>query len=340
MKHILKLDIPLLLPNIESLRDQCVELLNERIRDCRGIEEAHIDKKNGQAVFCLHYDPNLLSLERVKRIAEEAGAEVTKRYLSEILTLKGLDCTDCAMSIEHILGRMPGIITVSVNYAAEKMRVEYDSTLIAHDEIVRRIQWMGYEVEEEKPKGWIRNNWELVLSLFAGFFLVTGFFGERFLGLPRTIAIGAYILSYLAGGYDATRHGIKSVIHLRFDIDFLMVAAAVGAAVLGEWPEGAFLLFLFSTGHALEHYAMGRARRAINALGQITPKTARVKRDNSEFELPVEELQRGEVVVVMPGERIPIDGTIKEGSSSVDQSPITGESIPVEKENQCLRRLP
>src|SRR5690606_2624340 len=106
---------------------------------------------------------------------------------------------------------------------------------------------------------------------------------------------------------------------------------ATGAALLGEWTEGAFLLFLFSLGHAGEHYALDRARRAVNALGELMPKTARVKRGDEIVELPVEQLLVSDVVVVRPGDRIPVDGSIALGRSSIDQSAITGESVPVEK---------
>ncbi|RMF84989.1 MAG: cadmium-translocating P-type ATPase [Nitrospinota bacterium] len=331
-EKILQLEIPVLLPAIADNRDQCVERLTERIANYyKGITRVHVDRKDGEALLCLHYDPNLVSLEWVRRVAEEAGAEVTRRYQHETLPVTGMDCPDCAGSLEHLLGRMDGIIDVAVNYAAEKMRVEYDTTLITHEEIVRRVQSMGYEIVEERQQRWVQEHRELVLSLLSGGFLAGGFLGEWLFGLPRTAAVVLYLLAYLTGGYDATRHGITAARHLRFDIDFLMVVAALGAAIVGEWAEGALLLFLFSLGHALEHYAMGRARRAIQALGELTPKTARVRRDGQEQELPVTELQRGDVVIVRPGERIPIDGTVVEGRSAVDESPITGESLPVEK---------
>ena len=111
-----------------------------------------------------------------------------------------------------------------------------------------------------------------------------------------------------------------------------MLAGAVGAGFLGEWAEGAFLLFLFSLGHALEHYAMSSARNAIRALGNLTPKIARVVRDGREIEVPIESLQLGEIVVARAGDRVPVDGRVVGGQSTVDQSPITGESVPVEKE--------
>ncbi len=117
----------------------------------------------------------------------------------------------------------------------------------------------------------------------------------------------------------------------RFDIDTLMLVAAMGAAALGEWAEGALLLFLFSLGHALEHSAMDRARRAIEALAELAPKTALVRRDGVEVEVPVDELLRGDRVIVKPGQRLPADGMVAEGNSAVDQSPVTGESVPVDK---------
>ena len=110
-----------------------------------------------------------------------------------------------------------------------------------------------------------------------------------------------------------------------------MLAAAAGAAVLGAYAEGAFLLFLFSLGHAGEQYALDRARNAVDALGQLMPKTARVKKGDRIIELPVERIQLGDIVVVRPADRFPVDGQVRRGHSTVDQSPITGESVPVAK---------
>lgn len=111
-----------------------------------------------------------------------------------------------------------------------------------------------------------------------------------------------------------------------------MLVAAAGAAALGEWAEGALLLFLFSLGHSLEHYAMGRARRAIEALAKLAPETATVRRDGRTEEIPVKALQLGDVIVVKPNERIAADGVVTVGTSSVNQAPVTGESVPVDKQ--------
>ncbi len=333
MEKTLQLQIPILLPEVEDEKDQCVERLLERIRAHRGIVKAHIERQNGEALFCLHFDPGFLSIEKVRRIAEQEGAAVSNRFRHLSLHITDMDCGDCAASIEHIIGRVKGVLNVSVNYATEKLWAEYDSGQIGEAEIVARVRQLGYRIEEpKKKKNWFQAHKELALSILSGIFLATGFFGELWLGLPQTAALILYVLAYMTGGYDATRHGLKAALRLRFDIDFLMVVAALGAAVLGEWAEGALLLFLFSFGHALEHAATDKARNAIRALGELTPKTARVSRNGKEMEIPVEKLLRGDVVVIKPGERIPVDGLIREGNSAIDESPITGESVPVEKQ--------
>jgi len=177
----------------------------------------------------------------------------------------------------------------------------------------------------------VRERWTLITVTVAGLALIIGFFGEKFLGLPSGIALAFYLLSYLAGGYDVAREALPALLRAKFDIDLLMIAAAAGAALLGEWAEGAFLLFLFSLGHAGEQYAMERARNAVGTLGKLMPRTAFVKRDHGLVEVPVEELAIDEVVVVKPGERVPVDGIIVAGESSIDQSAITGESVPVNR---------
>ncbi len=176
---------------------------------------------------------------------------------------------------------------------------------------------------------WMQDHWSGLTVTVAGVALAVGFFGERFLGLPQPVALAFYILAYIAGGYDVALAALPALFRGKFDIDLLMIAAAAGAALLGEWAEGAFLLFLFSLGHAGEHYAMDRARNAVGVLGKLMPRTAFAKRGDHLEEVPVEQLVLDELVVVKPGERVPVDGVIMAGESSIDQSAITGESVPV-----------
>jgi Cd2+/Zn2+-exporting ATPase len=342
----LQLQIPILLPHVQDEQDQCIERLNELIAAQKGIVQAHIERENGSALVCLHYDPNLLSLDRVQHLAEQAGTRVARRYRHETLRITGMDCQDCAHSVEHILGRVPGVILASASYAAEKVRLEYDNTVISHADVVKRISWLGYAVQEREQHNWLQERLEILLPALSGLLLALAFAGQHLLRLPLYATLPIYLLGYIAGGYEAAQHGIRAALKLRFDIDFLMVIAALGAAALGDWAEGGLLLFLFSLGHGLEHQAMDRARHAIDALGELTPRTARVRRPAAaqgggpvsrmaggagEQELPVDELLRGDVVIVRPGERLPIDGRVLSGQSAVDQSALTGESLPVEK---------
>ncbi len=172
----------------------------------------------------------------------------------------------------------------------------------------------------------------MIFALLCGALLLGAWLYEVLSDPELARPIPVYLLAYFFGGFDAFRHMIASLRRKQFDIDFLMLVAAAGAAVLGAWAEGALLLFLFSLGHALEHYAMGRARKAIRALSDLAPTVARIRDGDSEREIPVEELQPGDLLVVRPGERFPSDGFVISGCSSVDQSPITGESVPVDKE--------
>jgi Cd2+/Zn2+-exporting ATPase len=169
------------------------------------------------------------------------------------------------------------------------------------------------------------------LVALAGVFLAIGWIGETFLGLPSQVALLFYILAYVAGGWDVATHAIPGLLRGKFDTDVLMLAAAAGAALLGEWAEGAFLLFLFGLGHAGEHYALDRARRAVNALGALMPKTAHARRGGQVEEVDVTSLAVDDVVVVRPGDRIPVDGAVAAGTSTVDQAAVTGESVPVAK---------
>jgi len=176
-------------------------------------------------------------------------------------------------------------------------------------------------------------NEQLTLSLVCGVLLLGAWVAERTLGVPRPWILAGYLAAYGFGAYDILRLGLRDLTdgRMAFDIDLLMLLAAGGAALLGELVEGAFLLFLFSMANALEHYAMDRARNAIKALGDLVPAQARVIVGGVETLVPVEEVALGAIVLVRPGERIPVDGAVRSGRSAVNQAPITGESTPVDK---------
>ncbi len=330
MTEKLTLDLPVVLPGAPDERDACVGRLT-RLLQAEGMEKVHLIHEGENSRLCLHYDPKLFSVSRVRELAQATGARIGARFHHETLRIGGMDCTTCATVIEHALQRMDGVLEASVSYAAERLRLEFDSEKIGRPAIVQRIQALGYSVQEKGHEaGWLTEHRELVLSGAAGLLLLAGWL-TGLASAPRSLSLSLLLGAYAAGGFYALRDSWQSLRSRRFDIDTLMIVAAAGAAALGAWEEGALLLFLFSLGHALEHMAMDRARKAIEALAELAPKTASVQRGGVEIEVRVEELQRGDRVVVKPGQRIPADGQVASGNSAVDQSPVTGESMPVDK---------
>ncbi len=353
-EKIVELAVPLLLPGVQDAHDQCLDRLQAALQAHRGILKTHLHINHNPIDLCIHYDPNLVSLPAVKRIAEAAGSELNDSYHHEEIPFTGLDSADSAIFLTQELENLEGVLHASVSYAAGIAFVAYNTRALSLQQIERVMQnlgarpvWTktepetaGHAHEHARPAlgflpTWLQERWELAMIALGAVLLLVGWVGESFLGLPATVALVFFLLSAIASGYDTALHAIPSVLRGKFDTDVLMLAAAVGAAILGRWAEGAFLLVLFGLGHAGEHYALDRARSAINALGALMPKTAHVRRGSRVVEEPMESLSLGDVVVVRPGDRIPVDGQVISGESAVDQSPITGELLPVHKGPQA-----
>jgi Cd2+/Zn2+-exporting ATPase len=169
---------------------------------------------------------------------------------------------------------------------------------------------------------------DLLLSGGCGASLLLGWLGGL-AGGPRAVQLLLYGLAYLAGGWSGTQGIVRALRNRTLDINVLMITAALGAAAIGEWVEGGVLLFLFSLSSSLEGYAMGRTRSAITNLIALRPQEALVRRDGREVRAPVESLRPGDRILVKPGERVAADGLVRAGSSAMDESPLTGESMPV-----------
>lgn len=162
--------------------------------------------------------------------------------------------------------------------------------------------------------------------------LLVGLLGEHALKLPA-LMWGGYLAAYLAGGIPAGREALHSLfVRRRLDVDLLMVLAALGAASIGQMADGAILLFLFSLSNTLQDWAMGRTKNAIQALMNLNPEGATVRRDGVERWCALGEIRIGDLLVIRPGERVAADARITQGHTTVDESPITGESVPVDKE--------
>lgn len=363
MKEHLRLDIPLLLPEVQDEADQCLGRLTSDLKGRRGIDEAHVIAAEGDAPaqLCIHYDPDVLPLERVRQIARTAGASLTEQYQHLLWPVDGLSHPRRARAVSDKLRQLPGVVEAEAS-ATGTIRVEFNRAELTEDAVRKALAEMGVHRRtgpstEHAPSresqdhaghdhgaegdggdhehahgGIFGSNTELIFALFCGAILATGFAIEQLTALPAWISLVCYLAAYVFGGWFTLGEAIENLRLRRFEIDTLMLVAAAGAGALGAWAEGALLLFLFSLGHALEHYAMGRAKRAIEALAELAPQTAMVRRDGVVSELPVEQLVIDDTVIIKPNERVPADGFVVVGRSSVDQAPVTGESVPVDKE--------
>lgn len=179
---------------------------------------------------------------------------------------------------------------------------------------------------------WLTQDWLeprfVVVTLIA---IVASLLAER-AEAPAGLILLFNLVSYAAGGVFGVKAALTSLLERRIDVDMLMVLAAIGAALIGEWHEGALLLFLFSLSNVLQDYAIGRSRQAIRGLLKLYPSEAKVRAaDGTVTVVKVSAIRVGDVILIEPGERIPVDGLVRGGRSTVDQAPITGESLPVEK---------
>lgn len=247
-----------------------------------------------------------------------------------ILRVEGMDCADCAVTVEKRVAALPGVRRAAVNFAAGSLEAEHAPEL-NREEIKRAVAAAGYSVPEnvaEETPFWQTKR---TLALLASAFLFASGFTLGFAGAPQTLRTMVYLAAILVGGWPIFRAALQAIKVRNLDMNVLMSAAVVGAVGIGEWAEAALVVVLFAGGNALQTYAADRTRGAVRALARITPDEVLVLRDGSRFIVPVEEVGAGEVVVVRPGERLAVDGEVVEGNSTVDESPITGESAPVEK---------
>ena len=344
-----RLDIPVLLPGVEDARDACVTRLVSLIEARDGVQKVHVvtgPPGNGDAmpgVLCVHYDPERFTLGQIQELANGAGAEITQKFGHVVLSIHAVGAEDEGQRIEEAMRAVPGVTAAVVSLAAQAIRIEYDRDRTNRETIAKSLKDVGaptpdvQEHDEEHPtaapKSWYARNKEMAWSFAAGVAAAIGWMLDRGADGTPPAALAAFIVAYFFGARDNVGHLFKDLRrgHFHFNIDLLMVVAAVGAATLGQWFEGALLLFLFSLGHALEHYAMGRARNAIKALAALTPNVATIRRGSETHRVPIGQVSRGDIAIVKPAERIPVDGRVVEGSSAVNQAPITGESAPIEK---------
>ena len=242
-----------------------------------------------------------------------------------------------ARALERHLRSLSGVHDVDVSFRTGDARITYDGSVISEETIRDAVRDRHVSIQDgsETATDDVSTRSELrqevvfvgltLLGMAVG--LVTGW-----LEGPQLLMWAGYGVAYVFGGWYGLKGAVETLRHRAVDIDLLMIVAALGALSIGAPFEGAMLLFLFSLSNTLQHYAIGRSRRAIKSLVEMRPDEAQVLRDDEEVTVPIDEVAVGDVFVVRPGDRIPLDGVVASGEGTVDQASLTGESVPVPKE--------
>lgn len=310
---------------------------------------------NATAVFPagrldVEYDPTQTGitqvLDKIKKLGYEAreydqktDQKIDQKIVESSQTtdfcIIGMDCADCAAKLEKHVSRVPGVETANINFGASRMTVTHNGQAA---EILSTIEKMGYlgKVDEglaikNEPASFWKSNQYVKPTLISFIMLILGFISAR-LGASELVVNGLFLAGIFLGGFLPAKNGISVLINAReFDMNFLMTIAVIGAVAIGSFVEAATVVFLFSFGNTLQGYTLDKTRNSIRALMELTPNEALVRRGATEMRLPVEKIAVGDTIVVLPGERIAMDGKVSTGYSTVNEAPITGESIPVEK---------
>ncbi|CAA9447267.1 MAG: Lead, cadmium, zinc and mercury transporting ATPase; Copper-translocating P-type ATPase [uncultured Rubrobacteraceae bacterium] len=253
------------------------------------------------------------------------GAERT------VVRVEGMDCASCAVTVEKQVTALPGMRRAVVNFASGRLDAEHDPGL-SLEEIEKAVESAGYGVgrteRTERTPFW-RTPRALLTAASALLFLVG--LALALAGASEIVQVGTYAAAIAIGGFPIFRAALAGLKARHLDMNVLMSAATIGAVGIGEWAEAASVVVLFAAGNALQVYAIDKTRGAVRALVRLAPDEVLVKRGASEVVVPVEEVGVGETVIVRPGERLAVDGEVLEGTSAVNEAPVTGESVPVEK---------
>lgn len=266
-----------------------------------------------------------------------------------VFSVPDMDCVTCAQRITDRLGQIEGIDRVEPRVVSKDLRVEFDPTRVAEENIAQAVRSLGYTVlgdggqqEITSPPSatglWTslaaRRTYLSGIVLAVGLALrIADLSPELWSWSHLRIDLSALLfgLGAFVGGLNFFSKGLRAARYRQLDMNFLMTVAIFGALGIGEFFEAGSIAFLFGLAELLEQYAVDRARRSIESLLELSPAVARVQRAGGSVLVPVERIEIGELVEVLPGEKIPIDGWVRDGISSVDESPITGESLPVPK---------
>ncbi|MCP8969439.1 heavy metal translocating P-type ATPase [Ectobacillus ponti] len=340
----------------------CSARIEKGLKRMDGVQEANVNLALERAAVA--FDPEVTNEAAVRHKVEQLGYHVVTEKAEFHLT--GMTCAACSARIEKVLGKLPGIVQANVNLALETAAVEYNPSEVSPSDIVKRVEKIGYgavvkeeklNVEEQRKQGLKRQQniffISLVLSLPLLWAMVSHFSFTAWIPLPDALmnpwvqlalatpvqfVIGA---QFYIGAYKSLRSGSANMDVLvalgtsaAYFYSLYLTLASLGDGghmVEMYYETSAVLITLILLGKLFEARAKGRSSEAIKKLMGLQAKTALVERNGEELQVPIEEVRAGDIVHVKPGEKVPVDGIILEGQSAVDESMLTGESVPVDK---------
>lgn len=287
----------------------------------------------------IDYDPSLLSEGDLRRIVDEHREQLASAIRKSTFRIESDASEAVAQKLEKRVTGIPGVRRATATFIGKVLSVTFDTQIKSEEAIIADLKHAGADIQPlqailmEKRSLWGRVrggdlNEEISCALGFVFLIAAWVLGRCG---SESLSHGLYVGAYLFAGQQGVRSAIASLREWVLDVDVLMVLAALGAALIGAPFEGALLLFLFSFSNVLQRHAMDRTRRAIEALLTLRPTEAMVKRGGAVVRLPIEQVELGEIVVVKPGEQISVDGVLCEGSTHVNESSLTGESMPISK---------
>ncbi len=256
------------------------------------------------------------------------GSESANRT---VVRVEGMDCASCAVTVERRVGSLSGVSRATVNFAAGRLDAYHDDS-VSVERLEQAVRGAGYDVgrsaESEQISFWRTRRFLFTVASALLFALGAVL---QLAGAPEIARILPYTAAIMVGGLPIFRAAVSAVRARHLDMNVLMSAAAIGAAGIGAWGEAALVVVLFAAGNALQTFSIDRTRGAVRGLMRLTPDEVLVRREGAERLVPADEVGARELVVVRPGERLAVDGEVLEGRTTVDEAPVTGESVPVEK---------
>lgn len=309
----------------------CALTIEKGLNRLKEIQEVKVNYNTAKLQIVGSNALSLVSVEsEVQKLGFTAEPLVQNRNI-RTYDVVGMDCSSCAKSIENHLNKISTVNTVAVNFSTGKMKIEHDNSV---DDIVSEVSKLGYKASlitnSNKSAATPKKKEGYGFITFSGILIALGFIGS-YTDVSPFMATILYAIAMVISGYKPVKSAYYAIKSRSLDMNVLMSAAAIGAALIGEWFEGATVVWLFALGNTLQNSSIEKTRKSIRNLMDLAPSEAWVRVGAELVKKPIEQVSIGQIIVIKPGDRIPLDGEIIQGETSVNQAPITGESIPVDK---------